>query len=82
MSDPIDAVAQLDAIIARYRAELVRLNYVRGSINGFDFFTRTRACARASKKSHQRFTREPAPGTQQRAGVLTEAWVKTGAACP
>ena len=28
------------------------------------------------------FGREPAPGTQQQAGALAEAWVKTGAACP
>jgi hypothetical protein len=28
------------------------------------------------------FGREPAPGTQQAAGALVEAWVKTGAACP
>jgi hypothetical protein len=28
------------------------------------------------------FGREPAPGTQERAGALAEAWVKTGAACP
>jgi hypothetical protein len=26
--------------------------------------------------------RQPAPGTQQIAGALVEAWVKTGAACP
>ena len=26
--------------------------------------------------------RQPAPGTQQAAGALVEAWVKTGAACP
>jgi len=26
--------------------------------------------------------RESAPGTQERAGALAEAWVKTGAACP
>jgi len=26
--------------------------------------------------------RQPAPGTQQEAGALVEAWVKTGAACP
>ena len=30
MSDPTDAQVQFDAIIARYCAELVRLNYVRG----------------------------------------------------
>jgi hypothetical protein len=28
------------------------------------------------------FGREPAPGTQERAGALAEVWVKTGAACP
>jgi hypothetical protein len=28
------------------------------------------------------FGRRPAPGTQQEAGALAEAWVKTGAACP
>ena len=28
------------------------------------------------------FGRSPAPGTQQQAGALIEAWVKTGAACP
>ena len=28
------------------------------------------------------FGREPAPGTQERAGTLAGAWVKTGAACP
>jgi hypothetical protein len=28
------------------------------------------------------FGRTPAPGTQQQAGALVEAWVKTGAACP
>jgi hypothetical protein len=28
------------------------------------------------------FGREPAPGTQQQAGALAEAWVETGAACP
>jgi hypothetical protein len=28
------------------------------------------------------FGRQPAPGTQKQAGALTEAWVKTGAACP
>ena len=28
------------------------------------------------------FGRSPAPGTQQQAGALVEAWVKTGAACP
>jgi len=28
------------------------------------------------------FGREPAPGTQQQAGALAEAWVKTGAECP
>lgn len=28
------------------------------------------------------FGRKPAPGTQQQAGALVEAWVKTGAACP
>ncbi len=26
--------------------------------------------------------RKPAPGTQQQAGALVEAWVRTGAACP
>jgi hypothetical protein len=26
--------------------------------------------------------RQPAPGTQKEAGVLTEAWVQTGAVCP
>ncbi len=26
--------------------------------------------------------RQPAPGTQQQAGALVEAWIKTGAACP
>lgn len=33
MSDPADEKVQLAAIIAQYRAELVRSNYVRGSIN-------------------------------------------------
>src|SRR6185437_12290271 len=33
MSDPTDELTKFDAIIAQYRAELVRLNYVRGSIN-------------------------------------------------
>ena len=33
MADPTDELVQLDVIIAQYRAELVRLNYVRGSIN-------------------------------------------------
>jgi hypothetical protein len=28
------------------------------------------------------FGRRPAPGTQQQAGALVAAWVKTGAACP
>jgi hypothetical protein len=28
------------------------------------------------------FGRAPAPGTQEQAGALAEAWVKTGAACP
>src|SRR5262252_6018983 len=28
------------------------------------------------------FGRKPAPGTQQEAGALAEAWVKTGAVCP
>jgi hypothetical protein len=28
------------------------------------------------------FGRTPAPGTQEQAGALVEAWVKTGAACP
>ena len=28
------------------------------------------------------FGRSPVPGTQQQAGALVEAWVKTGAACP
>lgn len=28
------------------------------------------------------FGREPAPGTQERAGALTEAWLKTAAVCP
>jgi hypothetical protein len=28
------------------------------------------------------FGRAPAPGTQQEAGALVEAWVRTGAACP
>ena len=28
------------------------------------------------------FGRQPAPGTQQQAGALAEAWVQTGAACP
>ena len=28
------------------------------------------------------FGRESAPGTQEQAGALAEAWVKTGAACP
>ncbi len=28
------------------------------------------------------FGRRPAPGTQQEAGALAEAWVKAGAACP
>jgi hypothetical protein len=28
------------------------------------------------------FGRSPAPGTQQQAGALVEAWVKTGAVCP
>jgi hypothetical protein len=28
------------------------------------------------------FGRQPAPGTQQEAGELLAAWVKTGAACP
>jgi hypothetical protein len=28
------------------------------------------------------FGRHPAPGTQKQAKALTEAWVKTGAACP
>ena len=28
------------------------------------------------------FGRRPAPGTQQQAGALVEAWVETGAACP
>jgi hypothetical protein len=28
------------------------------------------------------FGRSPTPGTQQQAGALVEAWVKTGAACP
>jgi hypothetical protein len=33
MSDPTGELVRFDAIIAQYRAELVRLNYVRGSIN-------------------------------------------------
>jgi len=28
------------------------------------------------------YGREPAPGTQDQAGALAEAWVRTGAACP
>jgi hypothetical protein len=28
------------------------------------------------------YGRQPAPGTQKRAGALVEAWVKTGAMCP
>ena len=28
------------------------------------------------------FGRKPAPGTQQEAGALADAWVKTGAVCP
>ena len=28
------------------------------------------------------FGRRPAPGTQEEAGALVAAWVKTGAACP
>ena len=28
------------------------------------------------------YGRQPAPGTQQQAGALVEAWVKTGAKCP
>ena len=28
------------------------------------------------------FGRRPAPGTQQQAGALVDAWVKTGAVCP
>ena len=28
------------------------------------------------------FGREPAPGTQELAGALAEAWIKIGAACP
>jgi hypothetical protein len=31
---------------------------------------------------HPGFGRAPAPGTQQEAGALVEAWVKTGAVCP
>ena len=31
---------------------------------------------------HPGFGRSPAPGTQEQAGALVEAWVKTGAACP
>ena len=31
---------------------------------------------------HPGFGRSPAPGTQQEAGALVEAWAKTGAACP
>jgi hypothetical protein len=31
---------------------------------------------------HPGFGRTPAPGTQEQAGALVEAWVKTGAACP
>jgi hypothetical protein len=31
---------------------------------------------------HPGYGRSPAPGTQQEAGALVEAWVKTGAACP
>ena len=31
---------------------------------------------------HPGFDRSPAPGTQQQAGALVAAWVKTGAACP
>jgi hypothetical protein len=31
---------------------------------------------------HPGFGRSPAPGTQQQAGALVAAWVKTGAACP
>jgi hypothetical protein len=33
MSNPTDELVQFDAIIAQYRAELERLNYVRGSID-------------------------------------------------
>ena len=33
MSDPTDERVELDAIVAQYRAELARLNYVRSSIN-------------------------------------------------
>jgi hypothetical protein len=31
---------------------------------------------------HPGFGRSPAPGTQQEAGALVDAWIKTGAACP
>ncbi|CAN5205872.1 hypothetical protein BH11PSE4_BH11PSE4_19620 [soil metagenome] len=31
---------------------------------------------------HPGFGRTPAPGTQEQAGALVTAWVKTGAACP
>ena len=31
---------------------------------------------------HPGFGRSPVPGTQQQAGALVAAWVKTGAACP
>ena len=31
---------------------------------------------------HPGFGRTPAPGTQQEAGALVDAWIKTGAACP
>jgi hypothetical protein len=31
---------------------------------------------------HPGFGRSPAPGTQQDAGALVDAWIKTGAACP
>src|SRR6202049_3455682 len=31
---------------------------------------------------HPGFGRAPAPGTQQEAGALVDAWIKTGAVCP
>ena len=50
MSESSDDKVQPDAIIAPYRAELERLNYVRGSINVY-LTTRATPCSSINRKS-------------------------------
>jgi hypothetical protein len=50
MSESSDDKVQPDAIIAQYRAELERLNYVRGSINVY-LTTRATPCSSINRKS-------------------------------